>query len=209
MIPRLSLLDRGYNRSAHSELLGDPQLRDSLSKEPTNLAHVILGQLRSAILAPPSKAFRIRHRGVSALAISISRVVYGESDEEMVRTNAWRVVAVVADENSGRDAPVMELPGETMCGVSQLSDSKVTVATRHAGPLPLQASARAFLDLQPKAFFGSCQSRTTRMMGVAMLLPAFVVQLAETASRVSSRAGVNGARFHGVQLTPTTPGLSI
>ena len=76
-----------------------------MSQRMADISNVALGQSRAPAVGPPR---------LPPLRISVGRILGRRPDEEVIRTDASGIVAMVADEQAGRDGAVIAFPCESM-----------------------------------------------------------------------------------------------
>lgn len=132
-----------------------------------DLSNVLLGQFCITISRPPWSQLRFRAStmslrmtahpiGVSnvhaSLPLCIRHVIGVGSKEQVIRSDAWRIVAMVADKQPMRDWPIRQFPGVTVCGYSlPLRRIGVSVSTAIFPERPQPAISRC-IDLRPEPF---------------------------------------------------------
>jgi hypothetical protein len=136
--------------SRDSVLCGDRNLADTIVEQLSNFDHLRCRKLRARVLFATNS-------NLPTFSSSVSGVVRMCSKKQMRWPNANRVVAPVANEKSGTDRPIGELPGEPVSRESSAIDNESTVPfTLLPNPLPTQPKwtanrAPSLIDLGPEA----------------------------------------------------------
>lgn len=89
-------------------------------------------------------------KGAASFTGHVLRVVLGGPNEQMLRPNAWRVVAAVAHEQAGRDGAEVQLPGVAVrsgCLAIPRGELAVPRSIDPGGPKPALA---ALINLRPE-----------------------------------------------------------
>lgn len=114
----------------------------------------------------------------SALAFAVLHVLFSSSNEEMIRTNAGRVVASMAaikplgDGDSGYH--LKRDPGGSGHSAVGSTDQAVSSSALCSGPVPaisVRPEARSCVDLLPEAFCESFHDSTWRAPVFGVLVP--------------------------------------
>lgn len=162
VLPRSARSDSADGRNRKSKAARERREINPTTAFAAYQAHIVLRDLRPTMAGPTQNLARVdalrmlvaAESSLSALAVAVARVHGVCPNEQVVRPNAGRVVAMVADGESFRDVAEVEPPGQAM-GV--LTATRATRAGSHnavaesiARSLPLPASV-ALKDLAPKA----------------------------------------------------------
>jgi hypothetical protein len=136
---------------------GKITLSGAFSASAPDLAHVCLGQLRLRVPLSPRDPLGVRARTIAItvrhapLSRRIEHVLVMRGGEEMIRPDAGRVVARVADVQSRRNRTVRQFIREPMClHSSGVADAEHAIASTIAGSAPEPAPI-GFLDVLPQS----------------------------------------------------------
>jgi hypothetical protein len=118
---------------------------------PPHFPNLNFGELRLRRAFAARASFRGDHGGaVPPLRYHVGGIVLNGSQEEMVRPDAARVIAVVADEEAIGNGPNVEFVGETMGEVAGIMKAHPTVAPMMSVAVPYPAMLAPF-DAAPEA----------------------------------------------------------
>lgn len=106
--------------------------------------HGLFGQCRIRVVDSSSIA-------ESLFCAHVLKIIFLSSKKEMLRTNAWRVVAAMKNAFSSRNLSVMQFPRKSMGPDRPVIDSNNPIARFVAICGPFPALAR-FYDVSPKPF---------------------------------------------------------
>lgn len=157
MMPSLPFYDSFDGFPSHSEKVGDLEYSCSSVKKSPYLNHLIFRETRCPMpgtLWSPSFFNCILH------------VLFMGSKKHVVWSDAWWVVALVANFKSVWYRTVLKLPSVNMCGYAFSIYPKCTVSVGKRGGSPNPTSV-SLLDLFPK----SCFSRLSTCLGTEVTFP--------------------------------------
>ncbi len=152
MRPRRSsddLRDSGFRYACN---LSDNRIpHSSLMQVPDAVYLIRCQHMLPAVL--PACWVRYFRSVVTVFRETILHIILGGSQEEMVRTNARRGVATMADEHAGRDLAVVKYPRKAVGKhVSIASQSQTGIPAKPDTTLP-EPTSFSFCDLRPKSLF--------------------------------------------------------
>lgn len=150
---------------AHAILRGQVSLIHTGSVVTSHRNNPLLIQPRAPRAASTSTPLWVGSKHVSALVFApwmgnlasttldmhVPHIILSRAQEQMIRSNAWRVIAVMQNPQASRNRSVRKLPREAMSGHPTLRrNGKRAIAEPKAGTLPRPAT-RTALYLIPKA----------------------------------------------------------
>jgi hypothetical protein len=138
---------------------GDP----ALVVKAAHFDHLPRRQLgRSAALSAPTNAHRKDGRGVAPLPNHVLRIVFGSAEEQVVRSDARRIITMMADLHPGRDGAARQFVSNPM-GHRHLAGTNldVAVAVLVLRPCP-QPTGVGLFDFRPEPI-SQRRDRCTRL----------------------------------------------
>lgn len=151
MLPFSAIRDSENMAWSYSELHGEGLIGNAARRSLPDFINVSLGQ---SCIVVPFAARQGRAWAASCLtafADFIGSVDGGCAEEEVLRSDAGRIVAVVADEHPIRYWPKMQLPREAMCLNNFSVDLEPSISETVVRPFEDPAS-RSLLHVPPETF---------------------------------------------------------
>jgi hypothetical protein len=160
MLPGATFRHFAYSPPRHTVFFGEGCSRFASGTASTNIAHLLLSQLRRMVSLAMRQSLRVDAgaRASSALRLRVLHVGSLVAEKQMVWPNARRVIAAVTNIQLGWNWTMMQFPTETMSehALAVNSHLSVTRLIPISSPLPVHAQDR--LGLSEKHYRIACKS---------------------------------------------------
>ncbi len=137
--PRLAAQDASYSGRVDTDTFGDLAMQQTFGTEPSYLTDGVVGESRRVVLFT---LLRSAHEVTSsAFGRHVGEVIPLRADEEVVWSDAWRVVAAVAEVMTFWDWAFDKLPSYAMRSLPSSVNPRQSIASAVVSALPFPALA--------------------------------------------------------------------